>query len=970
LKFQFTHPGFLILLPIAWAWILWLGFRSDVQLGAWRRWFALAVRLAVTLFVVLAIAGLRWMKPLEGVNVFFLLDRSDSVPSAQQEAARQLVNRFAASKKPEDKVGLLVFGGDAALETTASDQIDLKETKVLAVVPTDRTDLAAAIRLGTAAFPETGQKRLVVLSDGNENLGDAMTALLQARPLEVTLDALPLGVHRGGDVAVQKLGLPGRVKKGQTFEAKIFVEADRDQPATIRLYRGEQPLGEQKINLTAGKNLFTFPQTLPEAGFYSYSVHLDAAGDRLPQNNKASGFVNVRGDPRVLLLSAEPDQDRSLVEALRASKLEVKVAGISTIPTTLAEMQSYDSIFLSNLAAGDLGGEYMRLLESAVRDFGVGLVSLGGDQAYAAGGYRNTPLESILPVNMELDSKKVLPKGAVALIMHGMEFGNGNQVARDCALGVLDALGPQDEMGVVLWNGTEHWLVNLSPVGDKKNHGQLIANMNQGDLPNFQGVMTMAHQALKNSGANLKHMIIFSDGDPGAPTPQLMNDIVMGRQTVSTVLISGHAGPDTMISIANQGNGRFYNIQNPAQLPQIFIKETAVILKSAIFEEPFTPRVVAGSELTRGIGAYPVLQGYVCTTPKSRAEMPLVTDKGDPLLAHWQIGLGRAVAWTSDAKARWSRNWLNWDQYRQFWSQIAQWSLRRLENADFTTEIAIEKGEGLISVEALDDKGDYRNFLNLQTVVVNPKGERVTVRLEQTGPGRYEAKFPTREVGSYLLNLLEMRDGKLAGAQAVGASVNYSPEFIAPDPNLPLLRRLTEAGDGRLLEVPPGLAAPIPLTQNPFLHNRRRTFQPVDWWETLLKLAVILFVLDVALRRIQLEREEMAKAWAWAKRTVLFWKGIPRPAESDQSLAALLARRDEVRVKTTAAPETRPELFQPVETPTVPPQIRSTEPAPASPLTLGAMEQPASAQPESGKAEKPESMASRLLEAKRKAQKK
>ncbi|HKX61751.1 MAG TPA: glutamine amidotransferase [Verrucomicrobiae bacterium] len=961
MSFQFTHPEFLVLLPVVWAWVIWLALKSDVQIGSWRRWTAMAVRLLVALLLVLAIAGIRWMKPLEGVNVFFLLDRSDSVPSVQQEASRKMVNRYAEEKRIMDKSGLLVFATDAALESTASEYVDPKETKVLAVIPTDRSDLGSAIRLGTAAFPETGQKRLVLISDGNENLGDAMTALLQARPLGVSLDVLPLGVERGNDVSVQKLGLPSRVKKGQTFETKIFVAADRDQAATLRLYRDEQPLGEQTVNLTAGKNLFTFPQTLSESGFYAYTVQLEAKGDNIPQNNKATSFVNVRGDPRVLVISFEPEQDRSLVEALLSSKLEVKSVGITGFPASLAEMQSYDAVFISNLAAGDLGTDNMRLLESAVRDFGVGLVCIGGDQTYAAGGYRNTPLESTLPVNMELDSKKVLPKGAIALVMHGMEFGNGNQVARDCALGVLDALGPQDELGVVLWDGAEQWLVDLSPVGNKKEHGRRIAGMNQGDLPGFQGVMSLAYQALKKSTANLKHMIVFSDGDPGAPLATLMRDIVAARITVSTVLISGHAAPDTMIAIADQGNGEFYNIKNPNQLPQIFIKEAAVILKSAIFEEPFTPRVAAGSELTRGIGAYPVLNGYVCTTPKPRAELPLISDKGDPLLAHWQYGLGRAVAWTSDAKPRWAKNWLSWGQYRQFWSQIAQWSLRRLENSDYAAEVAIESGEGHLTVEALDERGDYRNFLNLQTVVVSPKGERVTLRLEQTGPGRYEARFPTREVGSYLMNLMETRDGKLASSQVVGASVNYSPEFTSPEPNLPLLRRLSEAGNGRMLEWPSSPDTPITSPQNPFLHDRRRTFQPVDWWESLLKWGVLFFVLDVGLRRIQLEREELRKMLAWAKRTALFWRGIPRPVESDQSLAALLARRDAVRTKTPSF-EARPELFQPVQTPVLPGR------APTPPASTPAVAEEPAQQPLAGGGA-PESTTSRLLEAKRRARK-
>jgi Ca-activated chloride channel homolog len=670
----------------------------------------------------------------------------------------------------------------------------------------------------------------------------------------------------------------------------------------------------------------------------------------------------------VLIVSTEPDQDRTLAEALRAAKLDTRLVGISGLPRSLAEMQSYDAVFICNVAAGDLGEDNMKLIESAVRDFGIGLVCVGGDQTYAAGGYRGTPLEATLPVNMELDSKKVLPSGAIALIMHGMEFGNGNQVARDCAIGVLDALGPQDDLGVVLWNGREEWLFPMTKVGNKKELGKQIAGMSQGDLPSFGGVMKMAYEGLKKTTANLKHILIFSDGDPGAPSQQLMSDIVGDRITVSTVLISGHAGPDTMTSIASQGRGRFYNIQDPSQLPQIFIKEAAVILKSAIFEEPFTPKLVAQSEVVRGMGNFPTLRGYVCTTPKPRAELPLISDKGDPILAHWQYGLGRAVAFTSDAKARWAKDWLAWGNYQQFWGQVAQWSLRRLENADFTTDVTVDKGEGHISVEAIDDKGDFRNFLTLQTAVLSPKGERVNVRLEQTGPGRYEARFPTKEVGAYTLNIAEMKDGKPLGYQSAGASVNYSPEFNAPEPNLNLLARLAESGGGKLLEplTPTMLAAPLAPADNPFLHDRRKTFQPRDWWETLIKLAILLFVIDVGVRRIQLEREQIEKAWAAVKRTVFFWKGVPRAAEADESLAALLTRRDQVRSRQTApAPEARPELFKP-QTPVILPSRPARGDSPVmdiqSPEETGAA--PGAAK------DQPTTTTSRLLDAKRKAQRK
>jgi uncharacterized membrane protein len=576
-----------------------------------------------------------------------------------------------------------------------------------------------------------------------------------------------------------------------------------------------------------------------------------------------------------------------------------------------------------------------------------------------AGAYKGTPLETTLPVNMELDSKKVLPPGAVVLVMHGMEFGNGNQVARDCAQGVLAALGPQDELGVVLWDGTERWLYELQKVGDKREASRVIAGMNQGDLPSFEGVMKKGYEALQKSTASLKHMIVFSDGDPAPPSQQLMNDIRAAKITASSVLISGHAGPQTMQFIADQGGGRFHNVVSPEDLPQIFIKETMVILKSAIYEEPFRPKLVAPSEVVRGIGGdeYPTLHGYVSTQPKPRAEVPLQTHKGDPLLAHWQYGLGRAVAFTSDAKPKWARMWMTWDKYRQFWTQVAQWSLRRVENADFATDVSIDKGEGVISVEALDEQGNYRNFLNLQTVVVSPKGDRQMVRLEQTGPGHYEARFPTKEIGAYSLNLMDVRDGKVAGQQFLGASVNYSPEFNATEPNVHLLQQIAEATGGRMLPMPPATT-----DDNPFLHDRRKTFQPRELWEWLLKLAICLFPLDVGVRRIQIDREEWLKATATLRRAIFFWRGKQRPVEADESLGALLARRDEVRSKTVSATaQPAPELFQPTRV------VDVTEHK--SPLTTTEANVTAAPAAEAEKkSEQPAGTTSRLLEAKRRAQ--
>ena len=540
MNFQFTHPFWLLLLPAGLAWTLWLAWRSDAQLSRWRRHASTWLRVVVVCLIGLALGGLQRLVPREGMNVFYLLDRSDSVPSTIQQSALDYVNRSFTHKKPQDKAGVLVFGSEAALEFSPNPVVNLE--KIHAVIQTERTDLAAAIRLATAAFPETGQRRIVVVSDGNENVGDALGAVLAAAPLGVSIDVAAVGSARGNDLAVQKLSLPNSLKKGQAFDVKIFVQSDVPQKAVIRLFRNDQFLDSQQIDIAAGKNLLSFPQQLDTPGFYSYDIQAEAERDMVPQNNRAVNFTYVRGDPSVLIVSSNPAEDSALAEALVNSKLTVRLADLSGFPSTLSEIQSYDAIFLSNIAAGDLGFDTMRLLESAVRDFGVGLVAIGGDQSFAAGGYRNTPLEAALPVDMELNSKKVLPSGAIVLVVHATEFPNGNQWARDIAFAALQALGPTDEMGIVLWDGTERWLFELQKVGDKKELGRSIAGMNPGDMVAFSGVMERAHEALKKSTSSLKHMVVFSDGDPSSPSSELVTKIVTDKITISTVMIGGACG--------------------------------------------------------------------------------------------------------------------------------------------------------------------------------------------------------------------------------------------------------------------------------------------------------------------------------------------------------------------------------------------------------------------------------------------
>lgn len=888
----FTQPIWLLLL-LTLPWVCWLCWKSPGGLDRWRRGVALGLRLAILIAIIGALAGLELRRRNDVVAAVFLLDHSDSIPERQRTAMIGYLKQVVKQKKTRDKAGLIIFGGDASIEAMPAEQFDVQ--KIYSVVNTHSTDIAAALRLAQAALPTDAQRRIVLISDGNENLGDATQEAESARANGITVDVLPIDEPKRVDLQVEKMTIPSSLKKGETFEAKIHILATDRARAKLRIFRNGRYLGEQEVHMERGRNVFAFPQTIDETGFHSYTVETESATDDIPQNNRGVAFTSVRGDPTALVVHADKGAAKALDQALEETRIQTRSVGLNGLPENVAEMVNYDLIILSNVNAGDLSTAQMKQLESAVRDFGVGLIVIGGDDSFTAGSYRGTPLEDMLPVSMDLSSKKVLPAGALALVVHATEFTDGNRWARDIALAALEALGPGDYMGIILWDGTDRWLFPMEKVGDRTRMGQLINGMNPGDMPSFIKVMETAHQGLKACQAHLKHMIVFSDGDPMPPTDAELNSIIADKITISTVMIGGHVAPDPMIHMAQVGKGRFHDVRSPNQLPQIFIKEAAIILKSSIVEESFKPKPGDPSEILRGIAIaeMPQLLGYVTTTAKPRSETALVSANNDPILSQWNYGLGRVVAFTSDAKSKWAANWVGWNRWNSVWGQMAKWALRRIETSTYEATLEIQGGKGRLLVDALDTEGRFLNQLDLQASVTLPEGKVVETKLRQTEPGHYEAGFTAPEVGVYLANLRTMKDGILNASQAVGASIPYSIEYRDLRANAHLLRKIAEVSGGRLLNP----------TDDIFGYQRVPAHRPTAVWIWLLGAAICLFPLDVGIRRVMIDREQ----WLDFLRKLMAKLGLDRwqkaHPKADEAMSALLTRKAQLRAH-MARPET------------------------------------------------------------------
>jgi len=738
------------------------------------------------------------------------------------------------------------------------------------------------------------------------------------------------------------------------------------------------------VKLHPGKNVIEFKgRRLDLSGRYYYEARLEPIrpqDDGIPRNNVGFGFTVIQGEPRILFCASEPELDRPLLAALADEKISVKEVTPEFLPANVESYLEYEAIVLSNVAAHQLSEDQMKIFESMVKTIGMGFIMIGGESSFGAGGYQGTPVERLLPVDMEIKQRKEMPNGALAMVVHSCELDNGNWWARQVIQQAIRILSPRDYAGV-LYSGMsgDQWLFPMLRITERQRMLSLLGNFNPGDMLSFQPIMQMALVGLKSTPASIRHMVVLSDGDPTMPSQQLIDAIRASRITISTVCYGAHGptAPPEFRKLAEDNGGKFYFLRSPKNLPEIFIRETATVQRSLISEKRFLPVLVSQGSILQGISAdeLPPLDGYVLTSPKALAGLFVVHPPGkeeptqDPVLAGWSYGLGKSVAFTSDAGRRWGKDWTAWKGYQRFWGQCVRWVARAHGRDNFRFTRTVDGDRGGVVLDALTPDGELMNGLRFQGHVISPDFETQTVQVRQTAPGRYETGFQVNRHGTYSTVFSYEKDGR-ASTCVTGVSMSYSPEYRRLDANTTLLRQIAEAGGGRYFED-----SDAALESGAFF---TRDF-PVSWeiqdiWRELLTAAVVVFFLDVFVRRVVVDyRTVAARAFRMALRP--FGRRREIVVAADPRLSSLLERKARVREASAtryAAQAERPVARQPIS-----PQRGTPGAAPAASDIDGVRteERPpsvkrpeATAPPEKESAPAPEtSFTERLLEAKRRA---
>src|SRR2546428_1630450 len=370
------------------------------------------------------------------------------------------------------------------------------------------------------------------------------------------------------------------------------------------------------------------------------------------------------------------------------------------------------------------------------------------------------------------------------------------------------------------------------------------ATIKAGGGPDGSPALKESYAVLFDRPALLKHVIFLSDGQMTRGDFQgLLRRMAKDKITVSTVAIGKDADVQLMVDIAKWGKGRFYYTEDSQTIPRIFTLETQLASKASLVEQPFKPQLTAPNhEAMQDINwkAVPPLGGYVATTVKQNAELVLMSHQEDPVLATWRYGLGRAAAFTSDAKSKWGVLWLRWGDFNKFWAQLTRWTLRSGSRSDTTSIVQRIDQAGEVVVDAVDGKGEFINFLDSQIGVVAPNRERSVVDLEQIGPGRYRGRFPAPQEGVDPGGMAQREAERVVGSQLAGLVVPYAQELRDLGVDETLLRELAELTGGSALQVP----------QDAFLKMRRRSRIAVETWPWLVGLVALLMVPGNRLRRV------------------------------------------------------------------------------------------------------------------------
>ncbi|MSR62518.1 MAG: VWA domain-containing protein [Planctomycetes bacterium] len=844
----FLHPEFLLLaLPAALLGWRWRGAERGTQL----------LRAATLALLVLAAAAPYLRTGDDGRDLVIVVDRSRSMPGGSAERVAETIALAEEARAAGDRVAVVAFGADVGIETAP--QATARFAQFVRALDGDGSNLGDALDTALALIPKDRGGSILLLSDGEANGREPLSLARAAFARGVRIDTVPVLRESGADVAVERLDLPEEVGAAEPFQFSAWVRADEQRTLEFVLERDGVELARGMRTLARGANRLSFRDVLGRAGAAQYRLALLGAGDRRPENDTGVAAVRVTGQRPVLVVNDDGAED-TLTRALRQAGIPLEVTAPEGGRLTRLGLTGVRAVVLENVAAQRVGAQAMAGLAEFVRERGGGLLMTGGRASFGIGGYHLSALDGLLPVSMEMrqETRKIGVAMAIALDRSGsmaVEAAPGvpkMQLANLGTCAAIELLSPIDAVGVIAVDSAPHTVQGLTRVDDIQAITARVRTIESsgGGIYCYSALLA-AGKMLEDAAHQNRHIILFADAadsEEQERCPELIERLRTMGITLSVVALGTEQDSDAAFlkRIAELGAGQCYFTHDPAELPRLFAQDTLTIARATFVDEPVacTPLPdLFGLGETLDTQGFPELGGYNVTWLEPEATCGVVTQSEfkSPAFAFAQMGLGRTAAFSGQIGGDYGGALVAWDGFAPFFVTVVRWLAGQEEPGELFASARREGRTATIRVEVDPRASAPPDTSALEVRLTGADGKTTSLPLERVGEHLYEATTTLAREG-VVLGSVSLGDGRALALPPL--LLPYSPEFeVGADPErgAKLLRQLARESGG---EVAPPLGTV-------FRGERAARVWRVVAREFALA-ALVLFVLEIALRRLQL----------------------------------------------------------------------------------------------------------------------
>lgn len=816
----------LLLIPIA-LFMAFTWMKSKMRVKS-RGTILYALRSITILCLVFALTVPYMLLPNEEEQILFVVDRSVSVGEAGKLADEWVAESLKA-RKVNQSAGLYSFAGSFRTDLQLTDQ-ELLQPGIEPIQSNGATNIANAVDLASSVAKSGMATRIVLLSDGLETEGSIEELLPKYEGSHVQIDTVELKRSNLADASISLFETPRSAYEGEKQLVRVEVDSSTQTEGQLLIYRNDEEIIKETVILDEGGNAFAFNMEARGSGLLKYEAKLIVPNDAFLENNRMLSITKLEQSPRILVV--QTDRNPSVIPSLLdKNALDVDVVDTDQLPESLSGYLGYGAIIFDNVPGHLVGEHKMTVIEQAVKKFGTGFMMVGGEDSFGLGGYFKSPIERLLPVEMEVKGKEQLPSLGLVISMDrsGSMSGSKIVIAREAAARAVELLRNDDTFGFTAFDHDIWEVIPVGPLQDKQEAIDEILSVPVAGGTDIFPSIRKAYEDLADLKLQRKHIILLTDGQSDMP-PDYEDVISEGKSsniTLSTVSIGSDADVSLLEELAEIGGGRFYDAVDESTVPSILTRETSMLTRTYIEDDPFYVNLNNVPEWTSIFSeGVPQMNAYIAATPKGTATIVAESPKEDPVIAEWMYGLGRTVAFTSDSSGKWSGDLARWEGYADFWNAAVSRLLPSYEDVPYV--ITHDRG-GTYTVTDTS-----RNSAFLDISIVDEKGADVPFQMEPLAPGKVRVQLDA-EPGLVFFGVSDDKGGLFEA----GVSVPYSDEYKPSVPNSTLLAKIAERTGGMVLESPADA-----FRAHPFKSGDRL---PIAKW--LILTAMILFFIDITLRR-------------------------------------------------------------------------------------------------------------------------